>query len=281
MTARSRNPSSRRRAHVPEIVALVVLLLGSAAATLPMIYVLSVSFKKKGDIIKPASLSFMPTLDNYRDLFERFDFGKYLINSAIVSVAAVLVTVTLACMAAYGLTRFGLRKERAAAFGFLSMGMIPAISVVIPYYLIAQLTGLIDTYLVLIVSYTSGSLPLAIWMLRGFFRQIPMEVDDAAQIDGASRMRTLLQLHIPIVTPGITSTALVLLIQLWNEFIFAQFLTSIKVRTVPTTASLFMSIAGTNFGAMAAAIIVATLPMLIVVLAFQRRLVTGLAFGAV
>ncbi len=262
--------------------AMYAILIGWTVVSLfPFYFTLATSLKLKRDVINPGSWLFTPTLGNYEQIFTVNNFGHYLANSAIVVVGTVVPSLVLGTLAAYGLTRFGMTKERSLATTLLSFRMIPAIAVVIPFFLIAQVLQLIDSHFILIVAYMTMNLPLAVWMLRGFMRDIPVEIDEAAQLDGASRWRVLWTVHVPIIAPGIASTGILLLIQSWNEFAFAQFLTSTDARTFPTTVGFFLSITGTSFGEMAAAAIIGTLPVLAFAFLTRKRLVSGLSYGAV
>lgn len=258
-----------------------ILVIWTVVSLFPFYFTLATSLKLKRDVINPNAWIFSPTLDNYEDLFTGRNFLHYLANSAFVSFGTVVPALALGLLAAYGLTRFELKKERSIATTLLSFRMIPAIAVVIPFFLIGQFAGLIDTHLLLIVAYLTMNLPLAVWMLRGFMRDIPLEIDEAAQLDGASRLRILWRVHVPIMAPGIASTGILLLIQSWNEFAFAQFLTSTDARTFPTTVGFFLSITGTSFGQMAAAAIIGTLPVIVFAFLMRKRLVSGLSYGAV
>lgn len=264
-----------------QVLQYVLLTAWTLLSLFPFYVTVATSLKLKRDVINPNSWLFAPTLDNYTAVFTERNIGHYLGNSAIIAVCSVVPSLVLALFGAYGLTRFGLVKERSIATSLLSFRMIPAIAIVIPYFIMAQFAGLIDSHLILIIAYTTMNLPLALWMLRGFMRQIPVEIDEAAQMDGASRLRILFRIHLPTIAPGIASVAILLLIQSWNEFAFAQFLTSTDARTFPTTAGFFLSIAGTNFGEMAAVAVLGTLPILVFAFMMRKRLVSGLSYGAV
>lgn len=257
------------------------LVIATIVALAPFVFTLATSFKKKIDVLDPTKLIFEPTLANYETVFEQRNILFYIGNSAAVSILTVIPSLALGVLAAYGLSRFRMPKGRTVAATLLSFRMIPAIAVVIPYFLMGQILGIIDSWLILILAYTTMNLPLAVWMLRGFMRAIPPEMDEAASVDGAGRLRILGSIHLPVIAPGLAATGILLFIQTWNEFAFAQFLTSTQARTFPTTAGFFLSITGTNFGEMAAVSIVGTLPVLILALVFRRRLVSGLAYGAV
>lgn len=273
--------ANRRKAKITTALIYAIVGIWGIITLFPVAFTLVSSFKLKRDVLNPAAFIFQPTLNNYAELFQGKHFGGYITNSVIVTVGSVIPSLVLALMAAYGLTRFGLRKERSVALNVLSFRMIPAIAVVIPFFLIAQFIGLLDTQILLIIACMTMNVPLAVWMLRGFMRDIPMDIDEAAQLDGASRWKILWTIHTPILGPGMVSAGLLLVVQTWNEFAFAQFLTSIDARTFPTTVNFFISIAGTDFGQMAAAATVGTIPILVLAIIFQRRLISGLSYGAV
>jgi len=256
------------------------LSLWTVLALFPYYFALATSFKTKRDLFEPTRLLFSPTLDNYNTLFTASNFLLYMKNSAIVTIGSVVPSIILGIMCAYGLARLKMRKERTIAVTILSMRMVPAIAVVIPFFLLGQMAGLIDTPWILILAYMSMNIPLAVWLLRGFFRDIPTEIDEAAALDGASHWRTLWSVIVPMSWSSITTTAVLLLIQTWNEFVFAQFLTATDSRTVPTSVGLFLSIAGTDFGQMGSAVIVGTAPVLVFALIARKRLTTGLSYGS-
>jgi len=275
------NWSKWRRIRLGKIILGVFLTFWVLASLFPLYFVAATSFKLKKDVLNPLSWIFIPTLDNYTEVISARNIGHFLLNSVVISVSSVVPALILGLLAAYGLTRFGIARERTIATTMLSFRMIPAIAIVIPYFLMGQFAGLIDTRLLVVVAYLTMNLPLAVWMLRGFLRQIPLEIDEAGQLDGASRMRILWQVHFPAIAPGIASTGILLLIQSWNEFVFAQFLTSTAARTIPTTAGFFLSITGTSFGEMAAVAVIGTIPPLVFAVFMRKRLVSGLAYGAV
>lgn len=281
LAAKAPHPPKKNLKRAFTALRYLILIVWTAISLFPFYFTLATSLKLKRDVINPNTWLFAPTLDNYEDLFTGRNFLYYIGNSAMVSIGTVVPSLILGLLAAYGLTRFELHKERSIATTLLSFRMIPAIAVVIPFFLIGQFAGLIDTHALLIVAYMTMNLPLAVWMLRGFMRDIPMDIDEAAQLDGASRMRILWRVHVPIIAPGIASTGILLLIQSWNEFAFAQFLTSTDARTFPTTVGFFLSITGTSFGQMAAAAIIGTLPVMVFAFIMRKRLVSGLSYGAV
>ena len=167
------------------------------------------------------------------------------------------------------------------AFMVLSQRMLPAMAVVIPYFLMAMVGGLLDTKVILIVCYLLFNIPFTILMMRGFFEDIPMEIEEAGKIDGCSGFQVFKELILPLSLPGLTATAIFCLINSWNEFVFANFLTSVRAKTVPTSVMLFLSVSGTKWGEMAATGVLASLPAILFGITVQKYMIRGLTFGAV
>ena len=199
----------------------------------------------------------------------------------IVSVISTAVSLAIGSVAAYGFARFNWKKREDMAFMVLSQRMLPAMAVVIPYFLMAMVSGLLDTRLILIVCYLLFNIPFTILMMRGFFEDIPMEIEEAGKIDGCSGFQVFKELILPLSLPGLTATAIFCLINSWNEFVFANFLTSIRAKTVPTSVMLFLSVSGTKWGEMAATGVLASLPAIIFGITVQKYMIRGLTFGAV
>lgn len=258
------------------------LLLGMlVVCVFPLFWMGVVSFKQAKDVTNPAIWFVAPNLENYIDVFVNRGLGQYLANSAIVAVSATLISVAIGAFAAYGLARFEYRRREDLAFLVLAMRMLPAIAIVIPLFVMAQTIGVLDTHLVLVVCYMLFNIPFSIWMLRGFFEEIPREIEEAALIDGGTRRQILARIMFPLAAPGLAATSIFCLINSWNEFTFAVFLTSVRASTLPTTVTQFLSAAGTSWGAMAATGVVTIIPVLIFSLLVQRYMVKGLSFGGV
>lgn len=258
------------------------LLLGMlVVCVFPLFWMGVVSFKQAKDVTNPAIWFVAPNLENYIDVFVNRGLGQYLANSAIVAVSATLISVAIGAFAAYGLARFEYRRREDLAFLVLAMRMLPAIAIVIPLFVMAQTIGVLDTHLVLVVCYMLFNIPFSIWMLRGFFEEIPREIEEAALIDGCTRRQILARIMFPLAAPGLAATSIFCLINSWNEFTFAVFLTSVRASTLPTTVTQFLSAAGTSWGAMAATGVVTIIPVLIFSLLVQRYMVKGLSFGGV
>ncbi|MGE5585764.1 MAG: carbohydrate ABC transporter permease [Bacillota bacterium] len=272
----------RKRSNWP---ATAVNLAGSAVIVvlflMPFVWMVLMSFKTRLQTFAiPPAVFFRPTLENYRDLLARGVFGHYFVNSLVTVLAAVAVSLAIAAPAAYGLARFNFRRKKDVAFWILSIRMAPAIAVVIPYFLIGSLLGMLDTKLVLVMSYLSFNIPFAVWMLRGFIEEVPVEVDEAAMIDGCSRFGAFVRLILPLTANGLAATSILCVIQSWNEFTFALFLTTTNARTLPTIVTQFLTFQGVVWGEMAAAATITTIPVVVFALLVRRHLITGLTFGA-
>ncbi len=227
-------------------------------------------------------LPLRPVLDHYRALFTERAFWLPIRNSLVVAGTTTLLCVGLGAFAAYALARLRFRGRRALLVGVLAVSMFPQISIVSPLYLALRAVGLIDTYPGLVLPYLTFAMPLTVWLLVGFFRQLPAEIEEAALVDGASRLRVLVQIVLPLAAPALATTAILTFVYCWNEFLFAlSFTLGPERQTVPVAIALFRGQYQVPWGQVLAAAVVATTPVAALVLAFQRRIVQGLVSGAV
>jgi multiple sugar transport system permease protein len=259
---------------------LVVLLY----ALIPVVWIASLSLKpaeQTGDgRFIPKEISF----DNYDTVFSTDTFNASLVNSIGIAAIATLVSIGLAAMAAYALSRLDFTGKTLILSGALAVAMFPAISIVGSLFNMWRSVGLFDTWLGLIIPYMTFTLPLAIYTLSAFFREIPWELEQAAQVDGATPFQAFTKVIVPLAAPGVFTASILVFIFAWNDFIFANTLTSTdNARTVPAALAFFTG--GSQFeeptGAISAAAVVITIPIIIMVLIFQRRIVAGLTAGAV
>ena len=264
--------------------------IGNTAVTLmvliwlfPVYWIVATSLKQKEDIINPIpSFIFNPTLDNYRTIFgPTYTFAHIVLNSFIVAFFVTLLVIILAIPAAYSLARWQTKGSERIANWILSLRMLPPVAVVIPYYVLASRLQLIDTYLVLILVHMAFGVPFAVWLMRGFFAEIPRELDHAAMLDGYSYLAILRKIIIPLATPSIAVTAIFTFIFSWNEFLLALLLTDTNAVTVPVQISKMILAYQVLWGELSAAGVIALLPLLFVVFALQRYIVRGLTLGAV
>ena len=221
-------------------------------------------------------------LEHYRALFSQRDFWIPIRNSLIVAATTTVLCVTLGALCAYALARLHFPGKAALLGLVLAVSMFPQISVVSPLYLLLRELRLINTYPGLILPYLTFAMPLAVWLLVGFFRQLPPELEEAAMVDGASRLRVFAEVVLPIAAPGLAATAILTFLYSWNEFLFAlSFTLGPERHTVPVAIALFRGRYQVPWGQILAASVVATAPVALVVLGFQRRIVQGLTAGAV
>lgn len=232
----------------------------------------------------PPVWNFKPTLQSFYNAL--FVFGgrsaiSYLINSVVISAVSTFLAVVLGAMAAYGFARFSFAGKRHLAFWILSTRFAPPVAFIVPIYLMVQKAGLLDSHIALILIYTAMNLSLVIWILRGFFSEIPIEIEEAALVDGYSRLQIFWRVALPLVRPGIVSTAILSAIFSWNEFLYAMVLTQSKAATLPVYLAGFSNSMGLAWGEYMAVGTMAVLPILVFTFALQRHLVRGLTFGAV
>ena len=251
----------------------------------PFYIVVTTALKSESDIFAwPPVWVFKPTIANFNDAL--FVFGgqgaiTFLGNSIIITAASTLLSVGLGSMAAYGLARFRFPGRKQLSFWILSTRFAPPIAFVVPMYLMALRLNLLDTHLSLILIYTSMNLSLVIWLLRGFFMDIPIEVEEAALVDGYSRLQIFRRVALPLVRPGIVTAAILAAIFSWNEFLFAAILTQTKAATLPVYLSGFSNAMGLAWGQYMAVGVIAVLPIAVFTMLLQKHLVRGLTFGAV
>jgi arabinogalactan oligomer/maltooligosaccharide transport system permease protein len=216
------------------------------------------------------------------DAAGRWLFGRQLVNSLVVSGGATLLGILLAATAGYAFSRFRFPGQRAGLAGFLVTQMFPGTMMIVPLYLIINNLGLVDTVIGLVVVYATTALPFCVWMLKGYFDTLPIDLDEAALMDGASHMRIFYQVLLPLVRPAIAVTALFSFVGAWNEFILAAtFLSREEKFTLPVTLYRHVGAYGADWGAFAAGSIVVSVPVCILFFALQRHLVGGLSAGAV
>lgn len=297
--SQSSNPDSRRAGSSSKVwkrrlrtfglyLAVGLIIVWTLAPYLWMV-ISSLSFK--ADLLEvPAKL--IPsrfTLDNYRELFASEAGGSSnasliltsIRNSAIIATGTTLLALVLGVLAAYAITRVNFTGRRFYLFGTMSVQMIPPIAIVIPLYVILRWLNMLDTHLGLVLVYMSLILPLAIWMMRSYFATIPKELEEAAMIDGTSRLGALLRVTLPLAIPGVITVAVFAFVVAWNEYLYAFTLTNVNAKTLPVLIGEFSTKLGLQQLKIAAAGVVASLPPLIIALVFQRYLVRGMTSGAI
>jgi sorbitol/mannitol transport system permease protein len=254
--------------------------LGALAMFAPIAWMVLTSFKTEQDAVSsPPKLFFTPTFEHYRRIFDN-DFGAFALNSVLATGVSTAIVMCLAVPAAYALAVRPVEKWRDVLFFFISTKMMPVAAGIVPIYLVAQSLGLLNSASVLIVVYMSMNLPLAIWMIRSFMQEIPVEVFDAVRVDGAGFFREMLKVVVPLIMPGIASTALLCGIFAWNEFFLAVNLTT-TTSTLPVFLQKFLSFGQLYTAQVAAVATLLNIPVVIAGWLAQKSLTRGLTFGAV
>jgi multiple sugar transport system permease protein len=253
------------------------------AAYLAPIYWVAITSVKPTDLInsRVPVWSFAPTAEHYREVFDRFEFGSALLNSAIVVFVATAVTMVLGFGCAYALARMKLRGADGLSLFILSLRFMPVVVVAMPFYLMYTWLDLIDTHVGLIVAYVGFGLPFAVWLLRGFLRDLPKEIDEAARLDGLGWLALIRKIVLPLSAPGLAVTAIFTFVFNWNEFLFALYVTQSKAVTVPIAVAKMIDLYNVLWGPISAAVIIQLVPMIVVVGLLQRHMIRGLAMGAV
>ncbi len=259
-----------------------------AFALVPVLWILSLSLKTPESVTDGSFIPHHWTFDNYNALFQGgFSNGPFLhplVNSIAIALIATAIAITFAAFAAYAIARLDFPGKTAILAGALAIAMFPAISTVGPLFDMWRSIGLYNTYLGLIIPYLTFSLPLAIYVLVAFYREIPWDLEQAAQVDGATPLQAFRKVILPLAAPGTFTAAILVFIFCWNDFLFAITLTSSNAsRTVPAALAFFTgpSQFTAPTGNIAAAAVIITIPIIIFVMIFQRRIVAGLTAGAV
>jgi multiple sugar transport system permease protein len=273
-----------------QLLVYLGMLALAAFILAPVIWIVMMSFKSSIDVVSvPPKFVFTPTLDNYLALFGLGKVGlltgsaflSYFKNSLILSLGSVILSLILGLPAAYAIARLRFAAKESLAFTFLSFRFVPEITIILPLYVVYQKLHLYNTFIGLILVYQLISLPLMIWMMRSYFEEIPIAIEQAARTDGYSWASAFFRLVLPLVAPGMAATLVLSFIFCWNNFVFGLMLGGHS--TQPVTVGL-LSFMGTNevqWGLMAAATVIAIVPEMAMALAVQRYMIRGLTFGAV
>jgi sorbitol/mannitol transport system permease protein len=283
MTTRSRGKIGERRS--------TSILLTSAAWLVglifffPVLWMVLSGFKTELDANASPKLFFAPTLEQYETVTSQtqglLSFGEAMMNSIVIVGLSTLIVMILAVPAAYALSIRPVRKARDVLFFFISTKFLPIVAGILPLWIIARNLGILNTRLVLIILYMGLNLPLAVWMLRSFFKEVPVALIEASQIDGATLRQQIIRVMLPIVAPGLSATALLVLIFAWNEFFLAVQLNPVDGSTIPIWITTFVSTRGNFLAKLSAASTLASLPVVLAGWVAQKRMIRGLAMGAV
>ncbi|MEA2984813.1 MAG: multiple sugar transport system permease protein [Alphaproteobacteria bacterium] len=265
------------------VLAFAVLLL-IVVCLFPFLWMGLSSIKTLRELytVPPIWFPETPSLDNYRTVMFNSNIPRYFLNSVIISLGSTAIAIGLAIFASYGFARFNFRGKSGYQAFVLVGQLLPTAAIIVPLFITLRYLGLVNTYLGLILVYTILTLPLSVWMLTSYFRAIPIELEEAAIIDGASRLGILFRITLPLSLPGVVAIVVYAFVTTWNEFIFALcFATDSRVKTLPIGIAEFSTEFNTDWGAVMAASVVMTLPIAFLFLAMQRLFIGGMTAGAV
>jgi len=270
------------RTKVKSIILAVIAVVVFVVILFPSVVLFLTSIKTELDALSfPPKWIFQPTSKNYAEILKRSPLVGYGVNSLIVAALNTGACLIIGSLAAYGLARFRFRGSENLAFWFLSIRMMPPVAAIIPIYIFMKNLRLLDTVWCLVIVYLTFNLPFVIWMLKGFFEEVPLEIEESALIDGCSEFGVFYRIALPLVAPGLAATAILAFIFSWNEFLFALILTGTKAVTLPVGILGYMKETGINWGYMTAGGVLALIPVILFTMLVQKHLVKGLTLGAI
>ncbi|WP_062991919.1 carbohydrate ABC transporter permease [Nocardia anaemiae] len=247
----------------------------------PVLWMVLTAFKQEGDAYTdPPKLFFTPTLDQFSAVLDS-GIGTTLLNSTFATGMSTILVLALGIPAAFALSLRPVRNTRDALMFFIGTKMLPIVAAIVPLYVIVGNIGLLDNIWALVILYTAMNLPIAVWMMRSFFLEVPSELLEAASMDGASLWTAVREVILPLVSPGIAATALICVIFSWNEFFFAVNLTAVQAQTIPVFLVGFITGEGLYWARLSAAAVLSALPVVLAGWFAQNKLVRGLSFGAI
>jgi len=284
--------SRKQRTKTIKYIKYLLILVVTVLWLFPVYWLVVTAFKTRLDMfaIPPKWFNFQPILDNFIDVFyeHRYgltpgatDFPRFLANSFFVSLSSIALVILVGMLAAYSFSRFNVKGKDTWLFFILSTRMLPPIAIIIPVYFMYQRLGLLNNYFGLIALYMMFNMAFAVWMMKGFFDEIPRELDDAAMVDGYSRLGAFRKAVLPQALSGIAATAVFCLIMAWNEFLFAYILSGFDTRTVPVALSRIRGESGINWGTITATEVLYITPVIIFTFFLQKYLLRGITFGTV
>jgi multiple sugar transport system permease protein len=260
----------------------LALMLLAIFCVAPIVVMFATSLKLQTQIFNTGiNFIFTPTLENYRDVLNEGGFTRYLTNSLIVGVVSTLITLVLGCMAAYGLARFRFAGRTTVAYTTLLLRTVPLAVLAVPVFMIWNEAGIINSLSGLILLYVAVNLPFTIWLLYGFIAQVPIELEEAAKMDGCGPVEVFYLVVLPLIKPGLAAASIFTFRIAWNEFILALVLTDRATRTLPVAASLYITDIGVDWGRIMALGSLIAIPPLVFTFIAARQIITGLTAGAV
>ncbi len=259
------------------VLAIVLFAVG------PYVWMMLTSIKTEADIAA-FPVRYLPTVvtfEHYRVLLEKTSFAGNLANSFVIALGAVALGLSVSIPAAYAFSRFRFPGRKALMTQFLVINMFPIVLIIIPLFVLMRQMGLLDTFMGVILGHSTFAIPFSVWMLTSYMNAIPPELDEAARIDGASRIQTLVLILLPVVMPGVVTTGIYIFVTSWNEYLFAMMLSGQNVRTVTVALQLFIGEFSVQWGLLTAGGTLIAIPVTLLFLMIQKRLVGGLTSGAV
>lgn len=273
--------TGHQRKQVIKAVQVTLILLATFIMLVPILWIFMAAFKNHIDVFQ-LKLFFTPTLANFAEVFRSpYNLGDKLLNSSIVAFVTVLIAIPIVTMAAYSFSRFRLKGETAMLVVILATQFVPAVVIILPFFVMFRDIGLLDTRLGLILVNLAIVMPFAIWMIKGFIDGIPLDTEEAAMVDGSSRLQVILNIVLPMAAPGLLTAGIFCFIIAWNEFLFALILTTRDAVTLPIGLALFRAEEGDLWNLLSAAGIIIMVPMFVLALLIRKYFVQGMTMGAV
>jgi ABC-type glycerol-3-phosphate transport system permease component len=274
---------NKSREAIVKAVRYLLILLLLIFVLFPFFYMVSTAFKAEDDLFSspPKFLPRSPTLSNFHQALQP-KFIRYFMNSFIVTIGTTIIVIVVALFSSYAFSRLRFRGRKLLLKIIIFTQLFPLIVIIIPIYVLYNKTGIVNTHLSLIIAYLAFTVPVGVWMLRGFFKSIPYNLEEAAMVDGCTRMTAFIRVVLPLARPGISATAVYIFIVTWQEFMFAlTMLTGEKMRTLPVGILDFIRQYGVNWGGLMALSTLITIPVFILFLILQRQFISGLTQGSV
>ena len=273
--------SNRDKQKLWEVARIAAILIAAFVMLMPIAWIVLASFKTHVDVYQ-LKMFFTPTLENFRTVFdEPYNLGAKLINSTIVASVTVIGAIPIATCAAYSFSRFELKAKTVLLVMILATQFVPAVVIVLPFFVLFRDLGILDTRIGLILVNLSLVMPFAIWMIKGFIDGIPQDTEEAALVDGSTRMQVIKNIVLPMAAPGLITAGIFCFIIAWNEFLFALIITSKDAVTLPVGLALFKGEEGDLWNLLSAAGIIIMVPMFVLALIIQKHFVQGMTMGAV
>ncbi|MBX2884555.1 MAG: carbohydrate ABC transporter permease [Granulosicoccus sp.] len=273
--------SGKTRKHFYQCVQISLIVLFILVMLVPILWIALAAFKQHVDVYQ-LKLLFKPTLENFKIVFEEpYRLGEKLKNSTVVATFTVIIAIPVATCAAYSFSRFDLRGQNILLVMILATQFVPAVVIVLPFFIMFRDLGLLDTLTGLVLVNLAIVMPFAIWMIKGFIDGIPIDTEEAALVDGSSRLQAIRNIVLPMAAPGIVTAGIFCFIIAWNEFLFALIITSKNAVTLPIGLALFKAEEGDLWNLLAAAGIIIMVPMFVLALIIRKHFVQGMTMGAV